>query len=67
MKNVVVGIMADKGLALSFVLIGRTYQYILNEYRALIGGIFYIFKKIQLLRLLLQGTKSTLLPYINDI
>ena len=66
-KSVVVGIMADKGLVLSFVLVGRPYKSIWNEYRALIGGNVYIFKKTQWLHLLLQGTKSTLLPYINDI
>ena len=33
----------------------------------MIGGNVYIFKKTQCLQLLLQGTKSTLLPYINDI
>ena len=59
--------MADKGLLLSFVLVGRPYKSILNEYRALIGGNIYIFKKTQWLQLLLQGTKLTLLPYINDI
>ena len=36
-------------------------------YRALIGGIVYIFEKTQWLQVFLQGTKSTLLPFINDI
>ena len=46
-KSVVVGIMADKGLVLSFVLVGRPYKSIYNEYRVLIGGNVYIFKKLQ--------------------
>ena len=46
-KSVVVGIMTDKGRVLSFVLVGRPYKSIQNEYRALIGGNVYIFKKTQ--------------------
>ena len=46
-KSVMFGIMADTCLVLSFVFIGRPYKYILNEYRVLIGGNVYIFKKTQ--------------------